>query len=67
MNRQTPDEPPSSQAPAHPIWVSSKHDPVLQELWGIKAEINAGAHYSVIERAKQLETVTIDKLLAGLK
>ncbi len=36
-----------------------KHDPILQELWDIKSNINRDAHYSVKERSKQLEGFTI--------
>ena len=37
-----------------------KHDPILQELWDIKSQINRDAHYSVKERSKQLEGFTIE-------
>jgi hypothetical protein len=31
------------------------HDPILQELWDIKAKLNAQAHYSVEEIVARLE------------
>jgi hypothetical protein len=33
--------------------VIGKHDPVLQELWAIKAQLNAEAGYSVHELVKR--------------
>ena len=37
-----------------------KDDPILQELWAIKRQINRDAHYSVKERSKQLEGFSIE-------
>jgi hypothetical protein len=31
-----------------------KQDPILQELWAVKAQLNKDAHYSVKERSKQV-------------
>ena len=36
-----------------------KQDPILQELWAIKAQINKDAHYSVEERRKQVQGLTL--------
>jgi hypothetical protein len=35
--------------------VLGQHDPLLQELWAIKAQINKDAQYSVDIRFKQLQ------------
>ncbi len=35
---------------------TGRRDPVLQELWEVKARINAQAHYSVAEIVKRLAT-----------
>jgi hypothetical protein len=37
-----------------------KDDPILQELWAIKSQINREAHYNVKERSKQLEGFTME-------
>lgn len=33
---------------------TGRHDPILQELWAVKARINAQSHYSVAEIVKRL-------------
>lgn len=43
-----------------------KQDPILQELWAIKAQINKDAHYSVEERRKQVQGLTLASARAKL-
>jgi hypothetical protein len=40
-------------ASAHPM----RHDPILQELWAIKAEINKEAHYDVATLLRNAQSV----------
>ena len=49
-----------TQSPAVGFLPIGKHDPILQELWAIKSQINRDAHYSVKERSRQLEGFTIE-------
>lgn len=49
-----------TQSPAAGFFPIGKHDPILQELWEIKSQINRDAHYSVKERSRQLEGFTIE-------
>ena len=59
----------TNQLPAAGFLPIGKHDPILQELWEIKSQINRDAHYSVKERSKQLEGFTIEtaRQQAGLR
>jgi hypothetical protein len=43
----------STSASAHPM----RHDPILQELWAIKAEINKEAHYDVATLLRNAQSV----------
>lgn len=36
-----------------------KKDPILQELWAIKAQLNKDSHYSVHERRKQVQGLSM--------
>ena len=50
----------TTQSPANGFLPIGKHDPILQELWAIKSQINRDAHYSVKERARQLDGFSIE-------
>jgi hypothetical protein len=58
-----------AQSPTTGFLPIGKHDPILQELWEIKSQINRDAHYSVKERSRQLERFTIEsaRKQAGLR
>jgi hypothetical protein len=43
-----------------------KQDPILQELWAIKAQINKDAHYNIEERRKQVQGLTLASARAKL-
>jgi hypothetical protein len=49
-----------------PYTVLGKDDPLLQELWAIKAEINKAAHYSVQQRRRQVEGLTLSNAMEPL-
>ncbi|MCF8210921.1 MAG: hypothetical protein K9K38_16210 [Rhodoferax sp.] len=53
MERLTP--PANLLTPESFTSVLGQHDPLLQELWAIKAQINKDAQYSVDIRFKQLQ------------
>lgn len=44
-----------------------RNDPLLQELWAIKAAMNAGAGYSVEKRAAQSRAFDLESTLAHLR
>lgn len=46
--------------PDLPPELTSRQDPVLQELWAIKARINQQANYSVAEIVKSLMSKSVD-------
>jgi hypothetical protein len=50
----------TTQSPAAGFLPIGKHDPILQELWEIKSQINRDAHYSVRERSRQLDGLTFE-------
>ena len=50
-------------APQPPLPLG-KHDPILQELWAVKAAINKGAAYQIstlVERARALDSQALFK------
>jgi hypothetical protein len=47
--------------------VLGQHDPLLQELWAIKAQINKDAQYSVDIRFKQLQEINWQVARSRLK
>ena len=55
-------------APAHEVTPTAqlvgRNDPILQDLWAIKAEINAQANYSVAEIVRRLK-LKQDEIKAG--
>lgn len=59
----------TTQLPAAGFLPIGKNDPILQELWEIKRQINRDANFSVKERSKQLEGFTIEtaRRQAGLR
>jgi hypothetical protein len=50
----------TTQSPAAGFLPIGKYDPILQELWEIKSQINRDAHYSVKERSRQLDGFTFE-------
>ena len=46
--------------PDLPPVLTSRQDPVLQELWAVKARINQQANYSVAEIVKRLMNKSAD-------
>jgi len=47
--------------------VLGQHDPLLQELWAIKAQINKDAQYSVDVRFKQLQGISWEVVRSRLE
>ncbi len=50
----------TTQSPLVGYLPIGKNDPILQELWEIKGQINRDANYSVRERSRQLEGFTFE-------
>lgn len=46
-----------------PVAVRSKTDPILLELWEIKRQINAEAHYDIAELARRANAFNLELAL----
>lgn len=44
-----------------------RNDPILQELWAVKAAMNAEAGYSIAKLAEQARNFDLDATIARLK
>lgn len=53
--------------PAHPPSRLGRGDPLLQELWAVKAAMNAEAGYSVEKRAAQSRAFDLEATLSRLR
>lgn len=67
MTRTIDTNRPGPDAAAEPPPRLGRNDPLLQELWAIKATMNAGAGYSIGKRAAQSRTFDLEATLARLR